>query len=123
MGYTLKTKRAYDAPEAYDGERILVDRLWPRGIKKENLKADRWLKDVAPSNELRRWFGHEPERFALFTERYQAELDANATARELAEHCREQLPHSNITLLYGAKDPAHNQAVVLKAWIERQIEG
>lgn len=107
----MKIKRAYAPAEAADGYRILVDRLWPRGISKEKAKIDLWLKSVAPSNELRKWFGHDPERFAEFDRRYRAELAESGALDELRAVLRE---HPDATLLFGAHDEAHNNAVVLK---------
>lgn len=107
----MKIKRAYAPAEAADGYRILVDRLWPRGISKEKAKIDLWLKSVAPSNELRKWFGHDPERFAEFDRRYRAELAENGALDELRAVLRE---HPDATLLFAAHDEAHNNAVVLK---------
>lgn len=103
-------KRAYEAPAAADGARILIDRLWPRGIKKADAAIDRWLKELAPSTELRRWFGHEVERWPEFRRRYRAELDRH---RELVEELRALARRQRVTLVYGAKDEAHNDAVVL----------
>lgn len=107
----MKIKRAYAPAEAADGYRILVDRLWPRGISKEKGKIDLWLKSVAPSNELRKWFGHDPERFAEFDRRYRAELAESGALDELRAVLRE---HPDATLLFAAHDEAHNNAVVLK---------
>ena len=107
----MKIKRAYAPAEAADGYRILVDRLWPRGISKEKAKIDLWLKSVAPSNELRKWFGHDPERFAEFDRRYRAELAESGALDELRAVLRE---HPDATLLFAAHDEAHNNAVVLK---------
>ena len=106
----MKIKRAYAPAEAADGYRILVDRLWPRGISKEKAKIDLWLKSVAPSNELRKWFGHDPERFAEFDRRYRAELAESGALDELRAVLRE---HPDATLLFAAHDE-HNNAVVLK---------
>lgn len=103
-------KRAYDPPAKTDGERILVDRLWPRGLAKVKAKIDLWLKDVAPSTELRRWFGHDPEKWPEFTQRYRAELKNNPALSELQALSRQ----GNITLVYAARDQLHNEAVVLK---------
>ncbi len=103
-------KRAYDPPAKTDGERILVDRLWPRGLAKVKAKIDLWLKDVAPSTELRRWFGHDPEKWPEFKQRYRAELKNNPALSELQALSRQ----GNITLVYAARDPLHNEAVVLK---------
>ena len=107
----MKIKRAYAPAEESDGYRILVDRLWPRGISKEKAQIDLWLKSVAPSNELRKWFGHDPERFAEFDRRYRAELAESGALDELRAVLRE---HPDATLLFAAHDEAHNNAVVLK---------
>jgi len=112
MNVTLK--RAYEAPAAADGERILVDRLWPRGLAKVKAKIDLWLKDVAPSTELRKWFGHEPEKWPEFKKRYRAELKGNPALSELQTLSRQR----DITLVYAAKDQLHNEAVVLKQILE-----
>ena len=111
----MKLKRVYLPAEETDGYRILVDRLWPRGISKEKAKIDLWLKEVAPSNELRKWFGHDPERFNTFTERYKAELQASGALEELRQAIQE---HPNATLLYVAHDEQHNNAVVLQELLE-----
>lgn len=113
----LRIKRAYLAAEEADGRRILVDRLWPRGLKKEKARIDEWQKDIPPTGELRKWFGHESERFPEFSRRYQAELDANPAAHDFAAAVSQWLEAGNVTLLYSAKDEAHNNAVVLKAWL------
>lgn len=106
----VRIKRVYDEPAPSDGYRILVDRLWPRGLSKEAVSADEWLKEVGPSTELRRWFGHDPQRFEEFAARYRAELAGSEALALLQERCRE---HEVVTLLFGAKDAEHNQAVVL----------
>ena len=111
---TFRIKRVYEKPAATDGMRVLVDRLWPRGLKKTDAKIDLWLKDVAPSTELRRWFGHEPERFSEFKRRYNKELSKEAFA-ELRKLGRGK----TVTLLYGARDPEMNQAAVLLAILRR----
>jgi uncharacterized protein YeaO (DUF488 family) len=105
----VKIKRIYEPPAQSDGQRILVDRLWPRGVAKAQARIDLWLKDVAPSADLRRWFGHKPERWAEFQKRYLAELAGNPALEELRRLARGK----PTTLLYGAKDEAHNQARVL----------
>lgn len=110
MGQVL-IKRAYDDLEAGDGYRVLVDRLWPRGLRKDAAELDDWLKDVAPSPQLRTWFGHDPERFAEFAERYRAELDGSPALADLRTRCREQ---PVVTLLYAARDRECNHAVVLR---------
>lgn len=107
-------KRVYEAPEPQDGYRILVDRIWPRGLSKERAAVDEWLKEVGPSTELRRWFGHDPERFQAFATRYRAELQGSPALAELRRLCAE---HDRVTLVYGAKDTEHNQAVVLRGLV------
>lgn len=111
----VKIKRVYAAPEADDGERILVDRLWPRGLSKERAAVALWLKDVAPSTELRKWFGHDPARWDEFRRRYADELDHRP---EAVAQLRRALGAGPATLVYGAKDTAHNDAVVLAAYME-----
>ena len=105
----VKIKRIYEPAAPEDGQRILVDRLWPRGVAKAEAHIDLWLKDVAPSADLRRWFGHKPERWAEFQKRYLAELAGNPALEELRRLARGK----PTTLLYGAKDEIHNQARVL----------
>ena len=107
----MKIKRAYAPAEESDGYRILVDRLWPRGISKEKAQIDLWLKSVAPSNELRKWFGHDPEKFPEFEQRYRAELAGSGALDGLRAVLRE---HPDTTLLFAAHDEEHNHAVVLK---------
>ena len=107
----MKIKRAYAPAEESDGYRILVDRLWPRGISKEKAQIDLWLKSVAPSNELRKWFGHDTEKFPEFEQRYRAELGGSGALDELRAVLRE---HPDATLLFAAHDQEHNNAVVLK---------
>ena len=110
----IRLKRAYAPPARGDGVRILVDRLWPRGVKKEALELDLWCKDVAPSPTLRKWFDHRADRFDEFAQRYRSELDANPAA--VAE-LDEALGKGRATLVYGARDPAINHAVVLRDWL------
>lgn len=114
----LKLKRVYEAASPDDGARILVDRLWPRGISKEKAQLTDWCKNIAPAAELRKWFGHDPEKFAEFQSRYVAELDANPDAGTFRARVSELLADSDVTLLFGAKDVAHNNAVVVKEWLE-----
>ena len=111
----IELKRVYDDPTPDDGLRVLVDRLWPRGVKKEDAHVDLWLKEVAPSSELRRWFGHDPEKWAEFRRRYRAELEEKKV--EIGE-LRKRVGKGSVTLVYGAKDTQHNQAVVLKEFLE-----
>jgi uncharacterized protein YeaO (DUF488 family) len=110
----IQVKRIYDPPDVKDGARVLVDRLWPRGARKEAAKLTRWLKDIAPSDELRRWFGHDPVRFAEFSRRYRAELDANEEAIRQMEGLIRAGP---VTLLYAAHDEEHNNARVLADYL------
>jgi uncharacterized protein YeaO (DUF488 family) len=111
----IQAKRAYDAPEEVDGTRFLVDRLWPRGIKKEDLRIDGWLKEVAPSDDLRKWFDHDPDRWEEFRDRYAKELDEKSDA---LDPIREAARQGDITLVFAAKEPEHNNAVALKAYLE-----
>lgn len=114
----IRVKRAYDPPEPDDGLRFLVDRLWPRGAKKEALALERWAKEAAPSDALRREFHHDAARWDEFQQRYAAELDANPAAWEpLLQAARE----GTITLVYSARDETHNQAVALKNYLERKL--
>jgi uncharacterized protein YeaO (DUF488 family) len=107
----VRIRRVYDEPAVEDGKRILVDRLWPRGIAKEKARIDEWLKEIAPSDELRKWFGHDPALWDEFRERYRRELEAKA---ELLDQLRGLAKKETVTLLFAAKDEEHNNAVVLK---------
>ena len=107
----IRLKRVFAPPARSDGERILVDRLWPRGMRKEAAALTGWMKDLAPSTELRRWFGHDPARWDGFRERYEAELMQHG---DLLDELRQRARHGTLTLLYAARDEAHNEAVVLK---------
>lgn len=108
-------KRAYETPAETDGKRILVDRLWPRGLAREKAGIDLWLKEVAPSHDLRRWFGHDPEKWPEFKKRYRAELEGSQALSELKQlSCR-----GVITLVYAARDREHNEARVLKQILDR----
>ena len=111
---TIYIKRVYETQNKNDGFRILVDRLWPRGITKEQAQADSWLKEIGPSTALRKWFNHEPAKWTLFRKKYRIELKSSPVLQELLQLCRE---HKTITLIYSAKDTAHNQAVVLQEYI------
>ncbi|MER3452429.1 MAG: DUF488 domain-containing protein [Acidimicrobiia bacterium] len=118
MAAVIRTKRAYDPPAGDDGMRVLVDRIWPRGLKKENLQLDRWAKELAPSDGLRRWFGHDPGKWTEFQRRYFAELEHRPEAwRPLLQACRNR----TVTLLFGARDNQHNNAVALKAFLEEKL--
>ncbi|MFD9210733.1 DUF488 domain-containing protein [Streptomyces sioyaensis] len=111
-GDGLRVRRVYEAPEPADGARVLVDRLWPRGLSKEDARLTEWCKDVAPSTELRRWYGHEGERFARFAERYRAELAQEGAQRAL-EQLRERAAEGPLTLLTATKDVPSSHAAVL----------
>jgi uncharacterized protein YeaO (DUF488 family) len=108
---TIRIKRVYEEPDAGDGTRILVDRLWPRGLTKEKAKVDLWLKDVAPSTELRRWFAHDPAKWTEFRTRYLEELKGD---KEQLSLLRQEAAKGTVTLVYGARDQQHNEAVVLE---------
>jgi uncharacterized protein YeaO (DUF488 family) len=110
----VKIRRIYDTPDKRDGKRVLVDRLWPRGIKKEDAAVDLWLREIAPSNELRKWFGHDPERWQEFRRRYRKELEEKA---DMVRELRNEARKGTVTLLYSAKDTEHNNAVVLRELI------
>jgi uncharacterized protein YeaO (DUF488 family) len=112
----VRIKRIYDEPEPADGFRVLVDRLWPRGIKKEKAAIEAWPRDLAPSTELRKWFGHDPDRWTEFRRRYRKELREHA---EALDALRERSKRQPVTLLYAAKDPNINHAVVLRQAIEK----
>lgn len=108
---SIVTKRIYDDFSEDDGYRVLVDRLWPRGVTKEDAKLDEWLKEIAPTNELRKWFDHDPGKFDEFKNRYKKELE---DYKDELDNLADKSSEKKLTLLYGAKDEEHNQAVVLK---------
>ncbi|MGR3766257.1 DUF488 domain-containing protein [Rossellomorea sp. NS-SX7] len=118
----VNIKRAYEEKSEQDGLRILVDRLWPRGRSKEELAVDHWIKQVAPSPGLRKWFNHEPDKFGEFKEKYKDELhndeDKQSALKELKEIVEKE--HKEVSLIYGAKDKSHNHAIVLKEILDRQ---
>lgn len=113
----LRIKRAYEPPAPGDGERYLVDRLWPRGVKKESLALTGWLKEIAPSDSLRRWFGHDPARWEEFRTKYRAELESNQAA---LQPLRDALARGPVTLVYSAKNETQNQAVVLQEFLQKR---
>ncbi len=115
LSVRIRMKRVYEAPGDEDGFRVLVDRLWPRGLRKEAARLDAWAKDLAPSSELRRWFAHDPAKFIEFTARYRREL---AGHRGAIEQLLSAATDDTLTLLYAAKDPVHNHAVVLRAYLD-----
>jgi uncharacterized protein YeaO (DUF488 family) len=112
----IRTKRVYELPEPADGYRVLVDRLWPRGLSRERAALDEWARELAPSDGLRRWFGHDPERFDKFSERYREELRAHAP---VIEALRERASQGPVTIVYGARDELHNNAAVVAALLRR----
>ncbi len=115
---TIKLKRAYEEPTNDDGTRILVDRIWPRGLSKERAHIDLWLKDVAPSSELRKWFGHDPARFSEFRQRYQQEL-ATGSGQDALQKLRDLAHQQPVTLIFSAHDTDHNNAVVLRDLVQQ----
>jgi uncharacterized protein YeaO (DUF488 family) len=116
MAKKITYRRVYEETSAKDGRRILVDRVWPRGIRKEDVRLDEWLRDVAPSTELRKWYSHEPSRYPEFRRRYIAEL-RDPGHRQAAEHLRDLADHGKLTLLTATKDVDHSQAAVLAEWL------
>jgi len=110
----IRIARVYDAPDAMAGAQLLVDRVWPRGIAKSDLRLDEWLRDIAPSTKLRKWFGHDPERWEAFRTRYRSELEGNVAA---VDRCLKWCRKGPVTLLFAAKDREHNQAVVLRDYL------
>jgi uncharacterized protein YeaO (DUF488 family) len=112
----IRIKRVYDKPAKADGRRVLVDRVWPRGLTKEEAQIDDWLKEIAPSTRLRKWFGHDPERWPEFKKRYAKELKSQ---REQVDRLAQKARKRTVTLLFGAKDIEHNNAVALKEHIEK----
>lgn len=111
----IAIKRIYEKPDKNDGVRVLIDRLWPRGVSKAEAKLDFWMKDLAPSAELRKWFGHDPEKWIWFKERYFKELDGKT--RFLFDGLKKKAQNGKVTLLYSSKDEAHNNATVLKEYL------
>lgn len=119
----IQIKRAYEDIEASDGKRVLVDRMWPRGIKKEKLEIALWEKEIAPTNDLRKEFGHDPEKFSWFEKEYKKELNNNDKTKDFVKQIAEWLKDNNVTLVYSAKDTKNNQAVVLKDYLSQKIDG
>ena len=112
----IAVKRVYDEPDKQDGARVLVDKIWPRGIRKNQLAMDAWYKEIAPSTELRKWFHHDPEKWRDFRNRYLGELKQS---REMADKLLHEQKHGKLTLLYAAKDESHNHALVLQEYLEK----
>lgn len=116
----IKLKRAYEKPSGDDGLRVLVERLWPRGVSKQEAHLDLWLKDVAPSPELRKWFGHDPDKWQEFRRRYWQELRER---KEVVHLLKEKSEHGTVTFVYAARDQEHNAALALKEFMERKTTG
>ncbi|WP_313234673.1 DUF488 domain-containing protein [Sporosarcina ureae] len=118
----VQIKRVYEEAKKADGMRVLVDRVWPRGMSKEDAQVDEWLKEIGPSKELRQWFDHDPDKFDQFKDQYKEELENNEEQQDELEKLKDwTIEHKkNLTLLFGAKDEKNNQAVVLKEILDRQ---
>ena len=116
----FQIKRIYDGLSDNDGYRVLVDRVWPRGVSKERAHLDAWIKELAPSTDLRKWFAHDPTKYPEFHRRYIAELDTNPEVRSFIADLNHRAKNETVTLLYSAKDEEHNQAVVLKDYLDEQ---
>lgn len=112
----IRIKRVYEQPDKSDGKRILIDRLWPRGLNKDKAKVDLWIKDISPSTELRKWFSHDPDKWPEFNKRYQKELDANEPA---VSKIKDELNQGPAMLVYSAKDEQHNDAVALQSYLSK----
>ena len=112
----IKIKRVYEQPDRKDGERILVDRLWPRGLTKEKGHVDLWIKEIAPSTDLRKWFGHDPKKWKNFRRRYETEIRHK---EDLIKVLKQKAREGTITLIYGARDEKHNEALVLRQFLEK----
>lgn len=121
MAKEVQIKRAYDPPAKADGYRVLVDRVWPRGLRKEDLRMNEWAKDLAPSTKLRQWFGHDPKRWSDFQQRYEWELMAAHSKAEIQRVIEAAKEYPRLTLVYSAKDEEHNQAVVLHRVFARKL--
>lgn len=115
----LKTKRVYEPPSPDDGYRVLTERLWPRGVSKDTARLDRWLKEVAPSHELRKWFSHDPQKWDEFRDRYLKELYGSGAVEELVDIISE---NDIVTMVYASKDENHNSTVLLKEFLEKLLE-
>ncbi len=120
-GHALRVKRIYEEASAEDGCRVLVDRLWPRGVSKARAAVDRWAKEAAPSAELRKWYGHDPARLEEFRARYLAELEESPAAAAFAEEIGRILQDQDVTLLYGAKVRETSHALVLRDWVKSRL--
>lgn len=121
MKHSLNIKRIYEEASPEDGFRILTDRLWPRGISKERAEIDLWAKEITPSTPLRKWFGHKAENFEDFGKSYRRELDENPSSEPFVRRVAAELEKGNVTLLYAAKDPSCNHALILQSWLEGRL--
>ncbi|AMV60173.1 putative uroporphyrin-III c-methyltransferase [Pediococcus damnosus] len=117
----IKLERIYTKPADLSGYRVLVDRLWPRGISKVNAQLDWWAKEIGPSTELRKWFDHDPKKFEEFSKKYETELNTAEFSTEFMTQIKKQLQTQDVIFLYGAKDEKHNQAVILKTYVEAKL--
>lgn len=122
MEHKIRVRRAYLPAQPEDGVRVLVDRLWPRGVSREALQAAAWRRGIAPSDAARKAFGHKPEKFAAFAAQYRAELEANPQAADFLTDCRAWLADADVTLLFAAKDVQHSNAAVLQAWLAQKLQ-
>lgn len=112
----IRTRRAYDTPARNDGTRVLVDRIWPRGVSKDELELDDWMKEIAPSDDLRKWFDHDPDKWEEFQKKYRKELDGKEAVEDLLKKVRD----GRVTLVYGASDEEHNNAVALRDYLKEK---
>ncbi|WP_255524517.1 DUF488 domain-containing protein [Alicyclobacillus sp. SO9] len=117
-----QSKRIYEPPDVFDGKRVLVDRLWPRGLRKDSAQIDVWLKEVAPSPDLRKWFGHEPERFDMFQNLYIEELNSGTKQQSAVAQLINWCLAEQVTLLYAAKDETHNHAKILRDFVDARLK-
>lgn len=117
----IQLKRAYDPVTESDGYRILVDRIWPRGVSKEHLKIDEWNKEITPTTEIRKAFHHDPEKFTWFKAKYEAELAQNNAVPDFVQNIKQQLTKGNVTFVYAAKDPVYNHVVILRDYVLNRL--
>lgn len=117
---SIKMKRVYEEADSKDGYRILVDRIWPRGVKKEDAAIDEWNKDITPTTAARKEFDHDPEKFPSFKKRYTKELDENDETESFIENVKEKLKEDDVTFVYAAKDEQYNHVVILKEYVEKK---
>lgn len=120
--FQIQIRRIYEEPKKTDGARVFVDRLWARGLKKEDAELTLWMKEAAPSGELRRWFHAHPSSFSMFADQYIQELETNPDQGAIIEKVKNLLSKGNVTLLYGSKDTVHNNAIVLQKWLDKKMQ-